>query len=457
VIVAGTVLALVALALVLPAGFDSVRGLNLRAADEWRARLPALATRAALALSLDTARLLFRALTVVGWVAYGVVAWCVFRGARFGRRWTWPVAVPLALLVAVAMPAVLSTDVFAYVGYARLAVVHGLNPHVHTQVELVRLGDPTAPYLRWPIASPYGPLWTWLSVAVVRVAPSGAVIGAAIAFKVIAALGLLGVAAGARLLVNRAEPGRAHATFVLVALNPLLLIEGPGSGHNDVAMMALVVAALVAHAAARPRVAALLVGGAAAVKLVPLVMVPWLAVIAARAAGPRWPSRLAAAGLTTALGLAPLVVTYAPFWEGPRTLAGLQQRWNAGDATPVAASPSPSGTAAGPATTTRPADASGWRRVLGALSHAWPALLVFLWATAVVVMGQGDPALRLATVFGVLSLAIMIFVAGMWFPWYLAWTWPLALLRFTRAHLVLSGFLLPFSLMLMLAYALPPG
>jgi hypothetical protein len=457
------VAALAALALILPPGFESVRGLNLRAAEDWRARLPAVVARAALALSLDTARLAFRALTVLAWVAYALVVWCVFRGARFGPRWTWPLAVPLALVLGVAMPAVLSTDVFAYVGYGRLAVIHGLNPHLHTQVELVRLGDPTAPYLRWPIASPYGPLWTCLSMAVVRLAPAGAVLGPAIAFKLVAALAVLGVAAGARALVGRVEPERGNATFLLVALNPLLLIEGPGSGHNDVVMIALVVAALVAHAAARPRLAALVVGAAAAVKLVPLVLVPWLAVLAARAAGPRWSSRLAAVGVTTALAVAPLAVAYAPFWEGPRTLGGLQQRWKAGDPPPVVTSTaaSPPRTSAGGAATVPRTDETRGRGLLpglvGALSQAWPALLVLLWATAVMAVGQGDAPFRLATVWAMVSLAIMIFVAGMWFPWYLAWTWPVALLRFTRPHLVLSGFLLPFSLMLMLAYALPPG
>ena len=452
-------LVLAAWTYVLPPEFQSVRGLNLRALHTWRGMVAPFHPGWWTTPSLETARAVFRGLTVAGWLAYGTVVWCVFRGARFGAGWTWPLAVPLVLVLAVAMPPVLSTDVFAYVGYGRLSVVHGLNPHLHTQVELVRLGDPTAPYLHWPIASPYGPLWTLISMAVVRLAPAGALVGPVIALKVAAGLALLGMAAAARALVARADPGRASATFLLVALNPLLLLEGPGSGHNDIAMMALVLAALAALAAGRLAAAALVLGAAAAIKLVPLALVPLLAVAvgrwAARTGRSGVAARAAAAALSAALALAPVAASYAPFWEGPRTLGGLGDRWGAGD--PDRAVPPP--TTAASASVSAPTQNGGragpspWR----GLARTWPILLVFLWATAAVALGQGDAVFRLATVWGVLSLAIMLFVAGMWFPWYLAWTWPVAVARFTRPHLVLTGFLLPFSLILMLAYALPPG
>jgi len=91
------------------------------------------------------------------------------------------------------------------------------------------------------------------------------------------------------------------------------------------------------------------------------------------------------------------------------------------------------------------------------LARSWPALLVFLWASLAIGFGQGAAVFRLATVWAYVALAIMLFVAGPWFPWYLAWIWPAAVLRFSRPHLALSLFLLPFSLLLMLGYAMPPG
>jgi hypothetical protein len=470
VVAVASVVVLAAWTYVLPPQFESVRGLNLRALPAWRGLLAPRFSGWLTPPSLQTARAVFRGLTVAGWLGYGTVVWCVFRGARFGGGWTWPVAVPLVLLLAVAMPPVLSTDVFAYIGYGRLSVVHGLNPHLHTQVELVRLGDPTAPFLHWPIASPYGPLWTLISMAAVRVAPAGAVLGSVIALKVVAGLALLGAAAAGRALVARVDPSRAAGTFVLVALNPLLLLEGPGSGHNDVAMVALVLAALVFLSSARPAAAALLLGAAAAIKLVPLVLVPLLALVAARAAATRRRSsvgadvgasvtaRVAAAVLSAALALAPVVAAYVPFWEGPRTLGGLGQRWGAGDPDRTAPAPAPTPAPTGAASPARAmADDSDVRLPWRILTRTWPVLLLFLWAAVAVAMGEGEHVFRLATVWGLLSLAIMLVVAGMWFPWYLAWTWPVAVLRFTRPHLVLMGFLLPFSLMLMLAYALPPG
>ena len=90
------------------------------------------------------------------------------------------------------------------------------------------------------------------------------------------------------------------------------------------------------------------------------------------------------------------------------------------------------------------------------VSRAWPALLIYLWASLAIGLGRGDAALRLATLWCCVALG-MLFVAGLWFPWYLAWLWPMIVLRFTRLHTALTVFALPFSLLLLLAYAIPPG
>lgn len=120
-----------------------------------RLGVAALAILAPVSLAVYAA--VFRILLALPFAVYGAVLWAVARGARIDARWTACVAVGTVIVLAVAMPASLSTDVFAYVGYGRLRVAHGLNPHLATQTDLVRLGDPTAPYLRWPIPSPYGP------------------------------------------------------------------------------------------------------------------------------------------------------------------------------------------------------------------------------------------------------------------------------------------------------------
>ena len=473
----------------MPPGFDSLRGVNPLAAAGWRARFHAGGA------GMDGAsyRAGVQVLQVMSWVCYGALLALVYRGARFGAAWTWRLAVPLVVAVAVAMPAALSADVFAYVGYARLAVVHGMNPHLATQVDLVKLGDPTKPYLHWPIASPYGPLWTLVCMAVVAagelVARSN-VWGPVLALKLIAAAGVLGMAAALRVLVGRgdeerpgtagaldrgAEPRRADAAFVLTVVNPLLLTEGPGNAHNDVVMMALALAGFVAWltpARARPRpwLAAAAFGVAAAVKLIPLLVLPWLALDTLRpAAGSapppparaRW-RRLARAAGIALVGLAPVVLSYAPFWSGGRALGGLAERFRSADAPddapPAARAPPPASGAVGEA----PAPGASPRRPLRAPGHpfahvvrrTWLSALVYAAATLLLLRG-GVPLLPL-TAWAYVSGVVMLFVAGLWFPWYLSWTWPAVLARTNRHHQILTLLLFLFSVLLMMVYATPP-
>ena len=451
----------------MPAGFDSIRGLNPLAAAEWRARFHA----GDAGMTEQTYRAGVQLLQVASWVLYGVLLALVYRGARFSMAWTWRLAVPVLVAVAVAMPAALSADAFAYVGYARLAVVHGLNPHLYTQVDLVKLGDPTKPYLHWPIASPYGPLWTMVCMGVVaigRIFSADGLWGVVLALKLIAAAGVLGMAAALRTLVQRSgDAGRADAAFVLVIVNPLSLCEGPGNGHNDVVMMALALAGLVAWLTpaggrARPAVAAAWLGVAAAVKLIPLLLLPWVALAVVRGGGRRRWAR--AAGLVC-LGLAPVVLAYAPFWSGGRALGGLAERFRSADQPDddsVAAPTARADAGAPPSSATGDATARPSRKTIrrtgSPLAHVvrrtWLTVLVYAGATLVLWRG-GAPLLAL-TAWAYVSSVVMLFVAGLWFPWYLTWTWPAVLARANRHHQVLTLLLFLFSVMLMMVYATPP-
>ena len=149
-------------------------------------------------------------------------------------------------------PVLLSHDVYSYVDYARLGVVHGLDPYVHPP--LAAPADPAFPQVTWTEAtSAYGPLFTlatyplaWLPVAV-----------AVAVLKIAAALSVLGLAAVvARLATWRGvDPLRAAA---FVAFNPLVLVHVVGGAHNDGLTMLLAMLAVAAILSARE-----LSGGAA--------------------------------------------------------------------------------------------------------------------------------------------------------------------------------------------------
>jgi Glycosyltransferase family 87 len=170
-------------------------------------------------------------LTVSGWielVAGLCVLYLVVLLVADVIRPAWAVAalVVTHVLLALAPPLWLS-DVFNYIGFARLGVTHGLEPYGHTLGAIPT--DPAAVLASWHrIPSPYGPLFTVLSYPL---APLG-VPAATWVVKATMALAALGSLA----LVWRLAPalGRDPVPAVLfVGLNPMWLVFEVGGAHND--------------------------------------------------------------------------------------------------------------------------------------------------------------------------------------------------------------------------------
>jgi Glycosyltransferase family 87 len=194
---------------------------------------------------------------------------------KLGRGIVWSLIGLLVAAFALA-PVLLSHDVYSYVDYARLGVVHHLDPYVRPP--LAATGDPAFAKVTWPeTTSAYGPLFTlatyplaWLSV------------GAAVAaLKLVAALSVLGLAAvSARIAAWRgADPLRAAA---FVALNPLVLVHVVGGAHNDGLMMLLAMLAVAAVLSERQLSAGVALVAAVAVKISAAFLAPFALLGAAR-------------------------------------------------------------------------------------------------------------------------------------------------------------------------------
>ena len=133
-------------------------------------------------------------------------------------------------------PPLALTDVFNYINYGRMEIVHHLNPYTSIPI-LEPHNDPSYALSNWhQLLSPYGPLFTILTFAVVP-------IGVVASFWVIK--GLLAVASLATIfLVWKCAKllGRDPvAAIVLVGLNPIVLVWGLGGDHNDFLMVFLIV------------------------------------------------------------------------------------------------------------------------------------------------------------------------------------------------------------------------
>ncbi len=152
-------------------------------------------------------------------------------------RARWAIAAVLAVhVIFLLSPPLALTDIFNYVNYGRMEVVHGLNPYTTIPI-LEPHNDPSYGLSNWhQLLSPYGPLFTMITFAVVP-------FGVAASFWVLKVL-LVASSLGTILLVWKCARllGRDPiAAIVLVGLNPIVLVWGLGGGHNDFLMMFFIV------------------------------------------------------------------------------------------------------------------------------------------------------------------------------------------------------------------------
>jgi hypothetical protein len=177
----------------------------------------------------------FTVLVALMYVSYVVV---LLAAPHINVKWALG-AVVLVHIIFFLSPPLDLTDVFNYINYARMEVVHGLNPYV-TIPALEPHTDPTFLLSNWHgLLSPYGPLFTLYTLALV---PLGVV---ASLWLIKASLMLLNLAIIALVWRCAEMLGRPPLTAALfVGLNPLVLVWGLGGDHNDFFMVFLVVLAV---------------------------------------------------------------------------------------------------------------------------------------------------------------------------------------------------------------------
>lgn len=183
----------------------------------------------------------------------------------------------LVLLAAFAVaPVLLSHDVYSYVDYARLGVVHGLDPYVYPPAAAPF--DPAYARVTWIDAtSAYGPLFT-LAAYPLAWLPVGAAVAV---LKATAALSVLAIA----VLVARLAPLRGIAPLpaaAFVALNPLVLIHVVGGAHNDGLAMLAATLGIAAMLSAREASAGAAFVAALAIKAPAVLAAPFALVSAMR-------------------------------------------------------------------------------------------------------------------------------------------------------------------------------
>ncbi len=347
--------------------------------------------------------------TVMGvlFVAYLLI---LYGAPALRMRWIAAAILALHLVLALSPPLSL-TDVFNYLNYGRMGVLHHLNPYTALPVSEPHT-DPSFPLSNWHhLRSPYGPLFTLLTYAL---APLGVVTGFW-TWKVI----VIAASLGTVWIVYRAalHLGRPPALPVaMVGLNPLVLIWGLGGQHNDSLMMLALTGAVLLVMIGREGL-----GGAAAVIAVGIkassaVMVPVLLVGAARRG-----RAVVGAGLAT---VAVIAVSYAAFGPHLPDIAD-QNKVVAGISVPNLLGL-----------------ALGFGGVTDTMHSVLGAMLAAVVLFACVQVWRGG---ELATWLAVTALAALLVLSWV-LPWYVLWLLPFAALSSSRilkiAALVLSAWLI---------------
>jgi hypothetical protein len=193
---------------------------------------------------------------------------------RFDRRSTvWAIVLVGALnAIVCAGPILFSTDVFSYIAYARMGVLHGIDPYLHGPVAIEADGISKYVGNDWrKVATAYGPLYTLISYPLALLGLKGAVWGA----KAMA----LAASAGTLALTWRCARIRGYdpaTALVVVGCNPLYVLYGLGGAHNDLIMTFFMMAAVALAFAERDAGAGASVVAGALVKATAAVLLPFM-------------------------------------------------------------------------------------------------------------------------------------------------------------------------------------
>ncbi|HEY5429747.1 MAG TPA: polyprenol phosphomannose-dependent alpha 1,6 mannosyltransferase MptB [Solirubrobacteraceae bacterium] len=346
------------------------------------------------------------AVLVVMFLSYALTLRAV---AHLSRRVVLTSIAALNVLVLIAPP-LLSTDLFSYIAYGRLGATYNINPYLHGP-NLIQF-DPLYHFVgtQWThTPTAYGPLFTAISYPL-----AGLDIAANVfAYKAIAALSCLAIVVlvwhAARL--RGMDPVKAVA---LVGLNPIIVVYGVGGGHNDLLMLAILVAAIYVLLRQREVTGGAMIIAAVAVKLTAGLLLPFaLAASAGRRVATTGRARLlaGAAGAAALFGALGLVM----FSSGTLHLLGtLQSIQGEGGLHSI------------PGFILTALGLTQFNGILGVILHVAYAVSL-VWLIRRVWIGELD----WITAAGWATVGLLV-TAGLLMPWYIAWLIPLAALSSDR-------------------------
>ena len=247
----------------------------------------------------------------------GVLRWLRGRGDRAAGRAVLLFGL-LFQVTALCSRRLFSNDLFSYILNGRMMTVYEANPYLAVPARFPQ--DPFLPLVDWrEVPNFYGPLWTLISAAITRL--GGEELGLTLfLFRLVPAVAT--AAAGLLIwrLLRQTRPRQAALGAALWAWNPLVILEGAGSGHNDALLALLLVVAVGEALRPRPILGLPALAAAALVKYSAAILAPLYLVVLLRRARSRERRRKVLAGVGLAGAL--VVLSFLPFWDGGALAAG---------------------------------------------------------------------------------------------------------------------------------------
>jgi hypothetical protein len=281
----------------------NVRGTKYGGPLTWPARLLDLAHLP------RTERPFVFVLLMVALVCLWVVAiYLVRRDRRKAVTIVIAAAFGLFALIFVFTPTFMSRDVFSYIFYGRAMSVYHANPFV--LIPHARQSDIFYPLIGWKYnASVYGPVFNYLSWLVTKIAGNN-IAANVLGFKVMAFSFYAACLPMVYWIARRLTPGKENMALAITAWCPILVMHTLGGAHNDLIMVAFVLAGYLLYRKGYLLTGIAIVAVAVAVKVIAVfALAPMLVLYVRDKRGA--PLKRLVAGVAACVGV--VVVLYIPF------------------------------------------------------------------------------------------------------------------------------------------------
>ena len=153
---------------------------------------------------------------------------------KISKKQVWSLTIISTVILSFSYNA-FSYDLFNYMFDARIVTHYGQNPYLHKALDFS--SDPMLNFMRWTHRTyPYGPAWLFLTVPLSFIG-FNFFLFTFFLFKFLGSLSFLGTAYFTAKILKKISPKNELFGLSLFVFNPLIIIEGLVSSHNDLPMI----------------------------------------------------------------------------------------------------------------------------------------------------------------------------------------------------------------------------